>query len=120
MLLVDDILSFPVRSILWLFREIHKQACEEVANEPEAIAHLLRSLYMQLETSAISEEEFETQEKELLDRLDEIETRSGAGQEEELLDRLDEIETRSGAGQEEEELWSEDVLEEATAREPSR
>jgi len=101
MLLVDDILLFPMRSILWIFREIHNQASEEVANEPEAIAQQLRSLYMQLETSAISEEEFETHEKK-------------------LLDRLDEIETRTGAGQEEGELLDEDELEEATAREPGR
>ena len=92
MLLVDDILFFPVRSILWIFREIHDQACEEVANEPEAIAQQLRNLYMQLETSAISEEEFETHEKTLLDRLDEIETRSGAGLEEGELQSDDEQE----------------------------
>jgi hypothetical protein len=92
MLLVDDILLFPVRSILWIFREIHDQAREEVANEPEAIAQQLRNLYMQLETSAISEEEFETHEKKLLDRLDEIETRSGAGLQEEELGSDDELE----------------------------
>ncbi len=92
MLLVDDILLFPARSLLWIFREIHNRAREEVANAPEEIAQQLRSLYMQLETSAISEEQFETQEKKLLDRLDEIETRSGAGQEEEEFQNEDELE----------------------------
>ena len=70
MLLVDDILCFPVRSILWILREIHNAAVEEVENEPEAIAQQLRRLYMQLETGAISEPEFEAGEKQLLDRLE--------------------------------------------------
>jgi hypothetical protein len=101
MLLVDDILSFPVRSILWIFREIHDRAREEVANEPDEIAQQLRNLYMQLETEAISEKEFETHEKK-------------------LLDRLDEIESRSGAGLEEEELQSEEAPEEVPVHEPDR
>ena len=76
MLLVDDLLLSPVRGILWIFREIHNAAQEELADEPEAIAQQLRNLYMQLETSAISEQQFDKQEKVLLDRLDEIEADS--------------------------------------------
>lgn len=100
MLLVDDILTFPVRSILWIFREIHDQARREMADEPDQIAQQLRSLYMQLETNAISEEEFEKQESTLLDRLDKIE--NGA------------------AVAEEEETGSESVPEEAPARDRDR
>jgi len=74
-LLVDDILFFPVSSILWVFREIHNTAREELANESESITQQLRSLYMQLETGGISEEYFDLQEKILLDRLDAIEAR---------------------------------------------
>jgi hypothetical protein len=77
MLLVDDILFSPISGILWIFRKIHNQACEEMANEAESIAQQLRLLYMQLETGAIGEDEFETQEKLLLDRLDEIQARDG-------------------------------------------
>ncbi len=73
MLLVDDILLFPARSLFWIFREIHDQAVEEVANEGEAIGQQLRNLYMQLETNAITEEQFAALEKKLLDRLDDIE-----------------------------------------------
>lgn len=72
MLLVDDILCFPVRSILWIFREIHNAAVEELENEPEAIAQQLRRLYMQLETGALTEAEFAAEEKQLLDRLEEL------------------------------------------------
>ena len=83
MLLVDDILFFPVRSILWIFREIHKTAREELANEAESITQQLRNLYMQLETARISEQQFEDQEKLLLDRLDKMEARSGSREDDE-------------------------------------
>lgn len=73
MLVVDDILFFPVRSILWIFREIHNAASEELGNEAESITDQLRNLYMQLETSRISEQQFDEQEKLLLDRLDKLE-----------------------------------------------
>ena len=73
MLLVDDILFFPVKSILWIFREIHHAAREELENASEAITEQLRSLYMQLETGRISEAEFDARESILLDRLDRLE-----------------------------------------------
>ena len=75
MLLVDDILCFPVSSILWIFREIDKIAHEELAGEAQSITERLRLLYMQLETGRITEEQFETEEKLLLDRLDAIDGR---------------------------------------------
>ena len=75
MLLVDDILFAPVRSILWIFREIRDIAQEELDGEAKSITEQLRTLYMQLETGRITEAEFETGEKLLLDRLDEIESR---------------------------------------------
>jgi hypothetical protein len=57
MLLVDDILFFPVHG------------------EATSITEQLRILYMQLETGRITEAEFEAGEKVLLDRLDLIESR---------------------------------------------
>jgi hypothetical protein len=90
MLLIDDILLFPARSLLWIFREIHDRAVEEVANEGEAIAQQLRNLYMQLETNAITEEQFATREKKLLDRLDDIEGGSGTDLKEGKLESEDE------------------------------
>jgi hypothetical protein len=93
-LIVDDILFFPVRSILWIFREIHKTAREELANEAESITQQLRNLYMQLETARISEQQFEDQEKFLLDRLDRMEARPGSQEDgEELEDTQREEET---------------------------
>ncbi|MBZ5622280.1 MAG: gas vesicle protein GvpG [Acidobacteriia bacterium] len=75
MFLIDDILVAPARGVLWIFEEIHKAAEEELANESESITAQLRNLYLQLETDAITEKEFDTAEKILLDRLDAIEER---------------------------------------------
>ena len=75
MLLVDDILCFPVTSILWIFREIDEIAHEELDNEGQLVNEQLRLLYMQLETGRITEEQFDAQEKLLLDRLDAIDRR---------------------------------------------
>lgn len=70
MLLVDDILFSPVKGIMWIFRQIHELAEEELAGEADRIRESLTELYMQLETGEITEEEFEQQEAVLLDRLD--------------------------------------------------
>jgi hypothetical protein len=75
MLLVDDILCFPFSSILWIFREISKIAHEELDGEGQLVNEQLRLLYMQLETGRITEEQFEAEEKLLLDRLDAIDRR---------------------------------------------
>lgn len=83
MLIIDDILLFPVRSILWIFREIHNAAQQEIATEAEAITAELGELYMMLETGKITEAEFDTREKELLDRLDEIQEQGSLIKEEE-------------------------------------
>lgn len=78
MLIVDDVLLFPVRGILWVFRGLHKAAQQELATEAETITNELSELYMMLETGRITEAEFETREKELLDRLEEIEERGAS------------------------------------------
>jgi hypothetical protein len=75
MVLVDDLLTFPIRSLFWIFREIHNAAQEELASESESITAELSNLYMRLETGKISEEEFASEEKTLLDRLDRMQER---------------------------------------------
>jgi hypothetical protein len=107
MLLVDDILFSPARGILWIFREINKIAQEELAGEAESITEQLRMLYMQLETGRITEAEFETGEKRLLDRLEAIESR-----------RSDEDEDED-SGEDEAEEPDEDETEEADEDEES-
>lgn len=72
MFLLDDILLFPIKGLTWLFGELHKAAKGELISSGEAITAELGELYMMLETGRITEEEFDVKEKELLDRLDEI------------------------------------------------
>jgi hypothetical protein len=75
-LIVDDLLLFPARSLFWIFREIHNAAQQDIANEAESITEELRNLYMMLETGRMSEDEFDRREKELLDRLDVLRERN--------------------------------------------
>ena len=75
MVLVDDLLMFPIRSVLWIFREIHHAAQEELATEADSITAELSNLYMRLETGKISEQEFAAEEKTLLERLERTQKR---------------------------------------------
>jgi len=77
MFLVDDILLAPARGLFWIFKEIHRAAEEEQANEADAITAKLSELYMMLETGQMTEAEFDAAEKTLLDRLDAIKEREG-------------------------------------------
>ena len=80
MLVVDDILLFPFRGLMFVFREIQNAAREEVAGSADAIRTELRELYMTLETGRITEEQFDAREKELLDHLEQIEEPSQSTQ----------------------------------------
>lgn len=82
MFLLDDILTAPIKGVLWVFKEIVQAADEEQAAEADRIKDRLRELYMQLETQQITEEAFDEEERQLLDRLDEIEQRGAAAEEE--------------------------------------
>lgn len=72
MFIIDKLLFSPVSATIWAARQIQKTMEQERAMEPERITSQLGELYMMLETGSITEEEFQAQEKELLDRLDEI------------------------------------------------
>ena len=78
MFLIDDLLLSPVKGVLWVFREIHDAAQQELAGESEAITAALSELYMKLETGQITETEFDAQEKVLLDRLDRLQAEEQA------------------------------------------
>jgi len=79
MFLLDDLLLSPVKGVVWIFREIHDAAQQELAGESEAITAALSELYMKLETGQISEAEFDAQEKVLLDRLDRLQAAEESG-----------------------------------------
>ena len=78
MFLIDDLLMSPVKGVLWVFREIHDAAQQELAGESEAITGALSELYMKLEIGQITETEFDAQEKVLLDRLDRLQAQEQA------------------------------------------
>ncbi|MCX5855945.1 MAG: gas vesicle protein GvpG [Deltaproteobacteria bacterium] len=85
MFLIDDILMAPARGLFWIFKEIHRAAEEEQANEAEAITTKLGELYMMLETGQMTEAEFDAEEKALLDRLDAIKEGENSGKEDEKV-----------------------------------
>jgi hypothetical protein len=72
MLIVDDILTFPVRGLVWVFEEIRDAAEQALRDEAGAITVELQQLYSSLEKGQITEDEFERREAELLDKLDEL------------------------------------------------
>jgi hypothetical protein len=72
MFLVDNILLAPFNSLIWVFKEIHESAQQEIDGEADSVTHALSALYMQLDTGDITDEQFAAEEKVLLDRLDEI------------------------------------------------
>lgn len=80
MFLIDDILLSPLKGALWVFREVHKAAQEALADEAETLTAELSELYMMLDSGRITEEEFETREKELLDRLDRLQGHEAASE----------------------------------------
>ena len=99
MFLLDDIITSPVRGIFWIFEEINRVVQKELAGEAETVTEQLRLLYMQLETSQITEQQFDAAEKILLDRLDAIERRIKNGEEiEESQDSEDVVVTEHEIG----------------------
>jgi len=73
MLVVDDVVLFPFKSLLMVFREIYNAAVQEQEQEATRIRQELSELYLSLETGAIDEATFDDRERELLDRLDALE-----------------------------------------------
>jgi len=72
MFLLDDILLFPATGIQWIAQAVNRAAEEAMAGEAEDLKAELRELYMRLETGMISEDDYDTREKALLDRLENL------------------------------------------------
>ncbi|GHG94850.1 gas vesicle protein GvpG [Comamonas sp. JC664] len=79
MIVLDDILMAPVRSIAWIFRSVHKAVQDEQSNEESDLRARLSDLYRELERGEITEEQFDAQESKLLDRLDALKAQEEAG-----------------------------------------
>lgn len=87
MLILDNLLLSP---LLWIFKEINESVQKEKAGEAEAVTRALSELYMKLDTGAITEEEFEAIESQLLDRLDAIREQSEGLEEEDEFEEEEE------------------------------
>ncbi|MFG3320090.1 gas vesicle protein GvpG [Streptomyces sp. NPDC048171] len=78
--LISEVLLLPfapVRGSAWAIRQVMNEA-ERIYYDPATIRAELARLEQQLEAGEITEEEFDQQEDELLDRL-EIASRTSAG-----------------------------------------
>jgi len=91
MFLLDDILLSPVTGLLHIFRELHQAVQQDATNEAEALRTALSELYMLLETGQISEAEADAREQELLDRLEEVESRGAPSEEDDEADGTEEL-----------------------------
>jgi len=109
MLLVDDLVLSPYRGLLWVFKEIHDVALEELEGEAERIREQLTELYMLLETGEITDEEFDEREALLLDRLDQLEE-EGLGDDDEDEDDEDYDEDEYDEDEDEDEEDDEDAV----------
>jgi hypothetical protein len=83
MLIIDDLLAAPVNGLLWVFKEIQKQAAEEQRNRREAIMASLSALYVALEQGQLTEEDFDAREQSLLDELDRLDAQDEEDEDEE-------------------------------------
>jgi hypothetical protein len=72
MLIIDDLLLAPIQGVMWVVEKIGEAALEDQGNESATITNELSELYKLLEAGQVSEEEFDSREKELLDRLEEL------------------------------------------------
>jgi hypothetical protein len=75
MFLIDDLLLLPMTGALRAVRAVESAAREETARSADALRAELMELYRTLETGGISSDEFDARERQLLDRLDAIESR---------------------------------------------
>ena len=69
--LLSNILLAPVKGPYWISKKVHDMAMDEVLDE-DAVREKLRELYTEFEKGKISEEEFESREEELVERIEQI------------------------------------------------
>lgn len=72
MFLLDNILLAPAKGLLFIFKEIHKQAEEELRDSPEKLKKELYNLQTQLDSGQISEKEYMAMEEKILERWNKL------------------------------------------------
>jgi hypothetical protein len=68
MLVVDDVLLFPLKGLVGIFEKIHQMAKKETSDEKYALKKLME-LQLRYEMNEISEEEFKEEEIKLQGKL---------------------------------------------------
>ena len=81
MFLVDDLMLSPAKFVLWIFRQVHDAAQEELSGEKQRLTAELGQLHARLESGRLSEDEFDALERVLLDRLDALEDQAAQDEE---------------------------------------
>jgi uncharacterized membrane protein len=71
MLVVDDVLLFPLKGLVGIFEKIHQMAKKETSDEKYALEKLME-LQLRYEMDEISEEEFKKEEAQLQAKLNAI------------------------------------------------
>lgn len=81
MFLIDDILLAPLKGVVWIGKKINEVAeKEQLSNEGE-IKEKLMELQFKFELDEIDVEEYDKQEKEILEQLDAIRMANEVGNE---------------------------------------
>ena len=80
MFLIDDILLAPVKGVVYIAKKIHELAKEELMDTEEKLKRELLDLQMLFETDQISEEEYQKNEKNILERLEALKEKTPSKQ----------------------------------------
>jgi hypothetical protein len=78
MFLIDDLLSAPLRGLVFVLKKIDQAVQEEAALDERAIMADLSALHRALDNGAITEAEFDAREQVLLYRLDRLHGEDGS------------------------------------------
>jgi len=73
---IDDILLAPIKGIVWIAEKVRDMALEELEDTPEKLQRELLDLQMAFETVEITEAEYQKKEKDILERLEVLKTKS--------------------------------------------
>ncbi len=73
MIVVDSVLLFPMKGLLWLAGKINESVAQDTKDQITEVKNRLSEIYLLVETGQMSEEEFDKQESQLLEKLDELE-----------------------------------------------
>jgi hypothetical protein len=70
--MLSSLVLAPFHGLAFIFREIARAVDEDRESQREQVMASLRELHRGLESGSLAEADFERQEKELLDRLDQL------------------------------------------------